>query len=278
MSKKHFSVREFADYTGLTIRTLHYYDEKEILVPERNELTGHRQYVREDILRLHQILTLKYLGFTLEEIKELTTSSSVDLSFIETLRLQEAKLLEDKERIEVSLEMIQRTVRLMEDEKEIERDLLVSLLSSMQTEKQQKEISKGIITEQALERLFQATKNEKMIWEKELLHFYKETKRLVGKPSNHPEVNGMIQRFYSHLLEIFNLENVQDLKMILKQNNPEEIDEEELQRFVTEMEKLVPSPLTKEEEQWLDDIFEVYIEENDDMWKGKEANGRKAKQ
>jgi len=268
--KESFSVSEFADFTGVSVRTLHYYDEKGIFVPKRDKKTGHRQYLKEDTIRLHQIMTLKFLGFSLEEIKEYIHSTSFDLSFIETLRLQETKLLKDKEKIDVSLETIQRTVQLIENEKEIDRDMFVSLLASMQTEKQQKEASKGIIADQAIDRIFQATNAEKMLWEKEILHFYKETRRLAGKPYDHPEVIQMIEEFYTYLLEIFNFK---DLTHIFKQENVEDIDEEELQQFLNEMEKLVPTPLTKEEDQWLDQVIEEYV----DSTVGKEEfDGRKS--
>ncbi|BAC12381.1 transcriptional activator of multidrug-efflux transporter [Oceanobacillus iheyensis HTE831] len=276
MTKDIFSVSEFAQYTGLSIRTLHYYEEKGILHPLRDKDTGHRRYVKEDLLQLHQIVTLKFLGFTLEEIKDITMSTSVDLSFIETLRLQEAKLVEDKEKIEVSLEMIKRTVKLIEDEKQIDKDMLVSLLASMQTEKQQKEISKGILSDQAIDQLFRATDSEKLLWEKEILRFYKETKRLVGRSSDDPEVMKLFQRFFTYVLDIFKMEGFHELENILKSKKAEDISDEELDRFILEMEKLVPNPLTKEEVQWLDGIMTTYMTENSDFWKGVVRNGKRS--
>lgn len=276
MTKDIFSVSEFAQYTGLSIRTLHYYEEKGILHPLRDKDTGHRRYVKEDLLQLHQIVTLKFLGFTLEEIKDITMSTSVDLSFIETLRLQEAKLVEDKEKIEVSLEMIKRTVKLIEDEKQIDKDMLVSLLASMQTEKQQKEISKGILSDQAIDQLFRATDSEKLLWEKEILRFYKETKRLVGRSSDDPEVMKLFQRFLTYVLDIFKMEGFHELENILKSKKAEDISDEELDRFILEMEKLVPNPLTKEEVQWLDGIMTTYMTENSDFWKGVVRNGKRS--
>ncbi|MFS0749201.1 MerR family transcriptional regulator [Oceanobacillus sp. 1P07AA] len=276
MTNDIFSVSEFAEYTGLSIRTLHYYDEKGILEPKRDKNTGHRKYVKEDMLRLHQILTLKFLGFTLEEIKEIIISTSVDLSFIETLRLQEAKLVEEKEKIEVSMEMIQRTVQLIEDEKEIDKDVLVSLLASMQTEKQQKEISKGIMSDQAIDQLFKATGSEKLLWEKEMLRFYKETKRLVGRSSDDPEVMELFQRFFNFILDIFKAEGFYELESILKSEKAEDVSDEELDRFILEMEKLVPTPLTKAEEQWIDEMMTTYMTENSDFWKGEVWNGKRS--
>lgn len=64
-----WKVGELASQTGLTVRTLHYYDEIGILKPSEYTNSGHRLYGEEDIIRLQQILSLRQLGFSLEEIK-----------------------------------------------------------------------------------------------------------------------------------------------------------------------------------------------------------------
>ncbi|BAY82425.1 transcriptional regulatory protein MerR family [Calothrix parasitica NIES-267] len=65
-----WKVGELASLTGLTVRTLHHYDEIGILKPSEYSSSGHRLYREEDIIRLQQILSLKQLGFSLEEIKD----------------------------------------------------------------------------------------------------------------------------------------------------------------------------------------------------------------
>lgn len=61
-------VGELARRTGLTVRTLHHYDEIGLLRPCARTSAGHRLYGREEVERLQQIVSLKYLGLTLEEI------------------------------------------------------------------------------------------------------------------------------------------------------------------------------------------------------------------
>ena len=68
--KTSWKVGELASLTGLTVRTLHHYDEIGILKPSEYSSSGHRLYLEEDIIRLQQILSLKQLGFSLEEIKD----------------------------------------------------------------------------------------------------------------------------------------------------------------------------------------------------------------
>ena len=65
-----WKVGELASLTGLTVRTLHHYDEINLLKPCEYTDSGHRLYGEEDIIRLQQILSLRQLGFSLEEIKD----------------------------------------------------------------------------------------------------------------------------------------------------------------------------------------------------------------
>ena len=70
-----WKVGELASLTGLTVRTLHHYDEIGILKPSEYSSSGHRLYGEEDIILLQQILSLKQLGFSLEEIKDCLQNS-----------------------------------------------------------------------------------------------------------------------------------------------------------------------------------------------------------
>jgi len=83
---KTYSVGEFARLAGVTVRTLHFYDEAGLLTPSRHEDNQRRQYQRNDLLRLQQILTLKYLGFSLQEIENLLATPTYDVKH--SLRIQ----------------------------------------------------------------------------------------------------------------------------------------------------------------------------------------------
>lgn len=66
-----WKVGELAKRTGLSMRTLHYYDEIGLLSPSRRTEADHRLYAAHDIVRLQQIKSLRHLGFGLEEIRGL---------------------------------------------------------------------------------------------------------------------------------------------------------------------------------------------------------------
>jgi DNA-binding transcriptional MerR regulator len=65
-----WKVGDLAKLTGLTIRTLHHYDEIGLLHPMFRTDAGHRLYAEDDIVKLQQIMSLKELDFSLDEIKE----------------------------------------------------------------------------------------------------------------------------------------------------------------------------------------------------------------
>ena len=73
----HIKIGELAKLCGLTVRTLHYYEDIGLLVPGRS-VKGHRLYGPDDVLRLQQILIQKSLGLPLEHIKAALDSPDFD--------------------------------------------------------------------------------------------------------------------------------------------------------------------------------------------------------
>jgi DNA-binding transcriptional MerR regulator len=65
-----FKVGELSKRTGVSVRTLHHYDTIGILSPSGRSTSGHRLYCREDVLRLQQIVSLRQIGLSLDEIRE----------------------------------------------------------------------------------------------------------------------------------------------------------------------------------------------------------------
>ena len=90
-----YSSGEFAKKANVTVRTIRYYDKQDILKPSYLTESGARFYTDSDFTRLQQILLLKYLGFSLEEIKNMTIGASDYNILINSLHLQ-LKLIQDK--------------------------------------------------------------------------------------------------------------------------------------------------------------------------------------
>ena len=92
-------IKEFADLTGVSVRTLHYYDEIGLLAPaEVDAHSGYRFYDEASLLQMQEILFYRELDFSLKRIRELVTSPNYDKS--EALREQKKLLTLKKERLE----------------------------------------------------------------------------------------------------------------------------------------------------------------------------------
>lgn len=90
-----WKVGELAGRTGLTIRTLHHYDRIGLLSPSgrtaSNHGAGHRLYTAADVARLQQILSLKMLGFGLEQIREYLARDDYDPRRVVRLHLERVR-------------------------------------------------------------------------------------------------------------------------------------------------------------------------------------------
>ncbi|MER5435648.1 MerR family transcriptional regulator [Streptomyces sp. NPDC002588] len=73
-----YSVGQVAAFAGVTVRTLHHYDEIGLLVPGGRSHAGHRRYDDADLDRLQQILFYRELGFPLEEVAALLDDPEAD--------------------------------------------------------------------------------------------------------------------------------------------------------------------------------------------------------
>lgn len=99
-----YRASEFAALTGVTVRTLHHYDRAGLLRPTRRTGAGYRLYGAREFARLQQILTLKFIGLPLEEIKGLLARRALDLG--ETLRLQREALVEKRRQLDMALRAV----------------------------------------------------------------------------------------------------------------------------------------------------------------------------
>jgi DNA-binding transcriptional MerR regulator len=91
-----WKVGELAERTGLTVRTLHHYDAMGLLSPRGRTSSahgsGHRLYTAADVARLQQIVSLKQLGFGLEQIRKYLARADYDPR--QVIRLHLARIRE----------------------------------------------------------------------------------------------------------------------------------------------------------------------------------------
>jgi DNA-binding transcriptional MerR regulator len=104
-----YRVSEFAEKAGVTVRTLHHYDRLGLLKPSGRTEAGYRLYGERDFARLQQIVTLKFIGLPLANIRTLLDSSDLDINA--TLRLQRQLLKEKSRQLELAIKAIDAAER-----------------------------------------------------------------------------------------------------------------------------------------------------------------------
>ena len=92
------TVKEIAEITGISARTLHYYDEIGLLKPTAKSEAGYRLYDDKALETLQQILFFREFDIPLKEIKSIITSPDYDRNQI--LQMQRKMLVAKKERME----------------------------------------------------------------------------------------------------------------------------------------------------------------------------------
>lgn len=102
-------INEVAKLTGVTIRTLHYYDGIGLLKPSQITEAGYRLYDENALSMLQQILFFKELDFPLNEIKEIMDNPEFDIT--EALQYHKELLIKKRERINKLIKLVEKTLK-----------------------------------------------------------------------------------------------------------------------------------------------------------------------
>ena len=102
------AVHEVAALTGITARTLHYYDEIDLLKPSIITKAKYRQYTDEDLSKLQEILFFREVGFALKEIKELLNTPNYNRT--DVLNKHLVILEAQKERINALIALVKKEI------------------------------------------------------------------------------------------------------------------------------------------------------------------------
>ncbi|WP_409343613.1 MerR family transcriptional regulator [Paenibacillus sp. MBLB4367] len=127
--KRLWKVGELAKLTGLTVRTLRFYDQIGLFSPSGQTESGHRLYSEWDLSRLHQILSLKELGLSLEEIKSVLAGGQI--SPLEIVNLQIGRVKEQIRMQQKLLEQLGHVSKLMQGKAQVTVEDFTELLQAM---------------------------------------------------------------------------------------------------------------------------------------------------
>ncbi len=124
-------IQEFANETGVTVRTLHHYDRLGLLQPQRSP-SGYRLYGERELVRLQRITVLKFIGCSLQEIKELVDRNPDDLR--STLDLQKEALQRRRNTLDAALTAVERASTLLAQSGQADWQSLKQIVETIEME------------------------------------------------------------------------------------------------------------------------------------------------
>ncbi|WP_455539032.1 MerR family transcriptional regulator [Terrisporobacter sp.] len=131
-----FKTGEIANMAGVTIRTIRYYDSKNILKPSHHSSSGYRLYTFEDFMKLKRILALKYLGLSLEEVANTEKFTHEKSDILNSLRLQKSIIQNKINHMKTVLNAIETAQSSIEDDESMNWEKTVDIIEILENEEE----------------------------------------------------------------------------------------------------------------------------------------------
>lgn len=198
-----YKTAEFARAAGVTVRTLHYYDQVGLLKPSGRTAKGYRVYGERDFARLQQIVTLKFIGFPLKQIKQILDRRSFDLT--RELRRQREIILEQRRRLELAVNAIERVEGILASTAEPDWEVFAEIIEVINMQNDM-DWTKKYYSEEAKEKIAEraATIPKSVIEqaERDWTTLIKEVEASLGEDPTSEKVQALADR-WAKLLEGF---------------------------------------------------------------------------
>lgn len=193
-------VGALARATGLTVRTLHHYEEIGLLLPSERTAAGHRLYGVAEVRRLHQIASLRQLGLSLEEIRAALDREEQSLAAVLALQIRRLRT-----RIQAEESLLARLEALLErlDAGEADvglRELATSVGETVRLERYYTPDQLDLLAERERSLGPEALRDAARRWQEVFRGFARAVKR--GMAPDHPEVQAVAREALS-LVEMF---------------------------------------------------------------------------
>lgn len=195
-----YTVKQLADLAGVSIRTLHYYDEIGLLKPSYVGENSYRYYEDALALRLQQILLFRELGFSLDDIRAILDRPGFDL--LAALRAHRRALEDRIGRLQDLIATVDRTIQFVNGEQDMSHKQLFSGFSEEEEKRytQEARAQWGAETVDASTRLWNSyTQQQKAHILAEGGAIYAGLAALIGQPPDSPAVQATIARWHQHL-------------------------------------------------------------------------------
>ena len=140
----------FAESAGVTVRTLHHYDELGLLTPTAYSAAGYRLYAAADFERLEHITALRFIGLTLKDIRDILSGGP--LSLASALQMQHEAMLKKRKHLDAAIEGVRNAQAALNSNASEQWEALRTTMETMNMQ-QDYEWVKAHYTSEQLERL-----------------------------------------------------------------------------------------------------------------------------
>lgn len=194
-----YTVQQLAKLAGVSVRTLHHYDQIGLLRPSSRSAARYRQYGEKDLLLLQQILFFRELEFPLEDIRRILSSPGFDP--LKALASHRKMLVERMERLNHLLITVDKTIQKLTEESMILTDEeLYEGFSKEQIERYQREVTEKYDPTLVAESNRRVRKMTKEQWNAVKLEgdaVTREMAALMGEDPASPAVQSAIARHHA---------------------------------------------------------------------------------
>jgi DNA-binding transcriptional MerR regulator len=193
-----YTVKAVAELAGISIRTLHHYDEIGLLKPAQVTAAGYRLYTEHDLERLQQVLFFRELGLSLHEIKAILDSPGFDRK--QALKEHRQLLQERQERLERLIQSIDQTLDSMERGIPMsEKDLFNGFDQSQYEEEARQRWGHSNEYQESVKRTKKYTKDDWAAIQAEAGAIQDGIATLMDRSPSDPEVQEFIRRWHQHI-------------------------------------------------------------------------------
>jgi DNA-binding transcriptional MerR regulator len=196
---KAYTVHEVAELAGVSVRTLHHYDQIGLLQPRARTAAGYRLYQEPDLLRMQQILFFRELDFPLLQIKDILDQPGFDQ--VQALQDHRLRLQAQGERLAQLLRTIDKTIlKLTEADMELSDAELYEGFSQEQIERYQREAREMYdpkLVEESNRRVRKMSKAQWNVVKQEGDQVTRKLAELSAQAPGDPEVQQVIARHHA---------------------------------------------------------------------------------
>jgi DNA-binding transcriptional MerR regulator len=195
-----YTVNKLSKLAGVSVRTLHYYDEIGLLKPDAIRSNGYREYGDQAVLKLQQILFYRELDLSLEEIKAMV--SRPDFDAVAALEAHRVSLQGRAARLERLIQTVDDTLLHMKGLKEMSPKQLFTAFSDEEQEKYAKEAEQmydpTIVKESNRKFKALSTAEKQRIFD-EGNQIYADMVAAMPKGAASPDVQAIVERWRKHM-------------------------------------------------------------------------------